>query len=213
MTILAAINFVLKLFRALIDAGMDKEGHLARVNELLTQLKTLGDEDLGRMLQRMNYVRELFTRSVLPPLDDFKAFLNQIIQIIDCDAKPYIPDGWKVVEHQKGGKMEWDPTKIQLYLSDSQKDGKYIEGNKLRKELKNKPVLNACVLDWLLAHPEFIPEEWKEEYVFFWGTIYRRSDGALRVRYLCWDDGGWRWRYGPLVSDWDSGSPAAVLAS
>ena len=29
--------------------------------------------------------------------------------IINCDADPYLPDGWKgVEEHQKGGSLIWD---------------------------------------------------------------------------------------------------------
>jgi hypothetical protein len=213
MTILAAIDVVMKLLGALVAAKPDEGKDYARVNELLKQLKTLGEEALGRLLQRMNYIREILTRSTLPTLEAMQGFLNQVIQIIDCDAKPFIPDGWKVQEHQKGGKLEWNPEKIQLYLSDGQKDGRYIEGNKLRKELKSKKVLNACVLDWLLAHPEFIPEEWKGKYIYFWGTIYRRSGGDLCVRCLCWRDGRWDWYCRWLGGGWRFSGPAAVLAS
>jgi len=141
------------------------------------------------------------------------------IVIIDCDVDPFVPKGWQVVEHQKGGKLVWDPDKIQLYLSPEQKDGKWIEGNALRKELANKPVLNANVLDYLLAHPHLIPEEWKKDkngyirFIFFWGTIYRNSGGYLGVRYLCFNDGEWRWHCGWLDDDWNGHDPAALLAN
>lgn len=148
----------------------------------------------------------------------FKRFLRQEnpwgllpTHIIDCNARPYIPDGWKVVEHQKGGKFEWNPKKIRLYLSDRQRGNSYITGNELRKELKSKKVLNACVLDWLLAHPEFIPEEWKGMFVYFWGTIYRHSDGYLLVRYLYWDGDKWDWCNCRLDNGWGSRDSAAVL--
>jgi len=216
MTILAAINVVLKLLEALIAAKPKESEDYSRVNELLTQLKTLGEEALGRLLQRMSYVREVLIRSTLPPLKDLKTFLNQVVQIIDCDAKPYIPDGWKVDKHQKCGKLEWDPSRIELYLSDNQRDGKYIEGNKLRQELqklKGKKVLNACLLDWLLAHPEFIPEEWKGKYIYFWGTVYRSSGGSLSVRCLYWVGVRWSWHCYWLDRGWRSDDPAAVLAS
>lgn len=132
--------------------------------------------------------------------------------LIDCDADPYVPSGWKVEEHIKGGQFEWDPTRVKLYLSDKQKDGA-IEGNKLRKELKGKPAFNANVLDYLLANPNLIPEEWKGKAVFFWGTIYRDSGGSLCVRCLVWDGGGWLWCSNWLGSDWGDLSPAAVPAS
>ena len=128
---------------------------------------------------------------------------------IDCDANPHVPDGWKVEEHIKGGELRWNPDEVELYLCDKQKDG-IIEGNKLRKLLKGKPVLNACVLDYLLANHQLIPEEWKGKVVFFWGTIYRDSDGYLCVRYLCWRGGRWNWNFGWLVSGFGDGSPAAL---
>jgi hypothetical protein len=133
--------------------------------------------------------------------------------IIDCDASPFMPDGWKVEEHQKGGQFKFDASQVQLFLAEGQKKGKVMEGNKLRKELAGKPVLNACVLDYLLAHPHLIPEEWKGKYVFFWGTIYRNSDGNLYVRYLYWYGDRWYWDYHWLDDDWTDYLPAVLRAS
>jgi hypothetical protein len=138
--------------------------------------------------------------------------INSIPHIIDCDADPLIPNGWKIEEHQKGGVWQWDVNKLSLYLSKLQKNGNTINGNDLRKELKNKSVLNANVLDYLLKHPELIPEEWKDKVVFFWGTIYRGSDGRLCVRDLRWRGGCWRWYDYWLDVGWDSANPAAVRA-
>lgn len=133
--------------------------------------------------------------------------------IIDCDASPFTPEGWQVVEHRKNGQLEWDPTRVVLHLSDVQKKGGVISGNDLRKLLANEPVLNANVLDYLLANPHLIPEEWRGKIIFFWGTIYRRSGGYLYVRCLRWRGGRWSWSDGWLVSGWRSGCPAARLAS
>lgn len=141
------------------------------------------------------------------------AEMKLIKHVIDCDANPFVPDGWKVEEHQKGGQFVWDASKVQLYLSDGQKNGKVIEGNKLRKELAGKPVLNANVLDHLLANLHLIPEEWKGKLIFFWGTIYRSSGGILYVRCLFWDGGRWGWRCVWLDGDWSGHSPVALRAS
>lgn len=143
--------------------------------------------------------------------------------------KPFIPDGWKLESHKKTGKQKLtrdgdnlflDGKKIDFFLSPNQGEGrKSTKGDKLRKELEGKPVLNACVLDYLREHPELIPESWKVDekgrtrYIFFWGTIYRYPDGGLYVRYLCWHDGQWVWGYFWLDVEWDVDSPAAVLAS
>jgi hypothetical protein len=139
--------------------------------------------------------------------------------VIDCDADPFLPDGWKVEEHKKGEQFNFDPSIVQFYLADGQKNGKSIEGNKLRKELVNMPVMNANVLDYLMANPDLIPEEWKKDdagntrYIFFWGTIYRYSDGSLYVRYLYWFGVRWGWSSRWLGDGWDGSSPAAMLAS
>src|SRR4051812_5109537 len=87
--------------------------------------------------------------------------LNHTQHVIDLDANPFVPNNWKVEEHKKGGQFKWNPASIRFHLSPNQQNGKVIEGNKLRKELANEPVLNANILDYLLAHPELIPEEWK----------------------------------------------------
>lgn len=145
------------------------------------------------------------------------AAINVVEHVIDCDAQPFVPDGWSVEEHQKGGAFKWDKEtqKDALYLSKGQAGSKYIEGNKLRKELteKSAPVLNANALDYLLANPHLIPEEWKGKYVFFWGTVYRDRDGSLYVRYLYWCDGRWYWSSHWLDSGFSGNGPAAVRAS
>lgn len=140
--------------------------------------------------------------------------------LIDCDADPFIPNGWTVESHKKGGRFAFDPAKIRLYLSPNQQGGKHIEGTKLlRKELANEPVLNANILDFLLKNPYLIPEEWKKDangnirYIFFWGTIYRLSNGDLYVRSMYWLVGSWYWLYDWLGRDWRGIDPAAVLAS
>lgn len=138
--------------------------------------------------------------------------------IIDCDADPFVPEGWRVEKHQKGGSLAWNSSAVALYLSDSQRKGR-IEGNKLRTELADKLVLNANVLDWLLANKHLISESWKKDewgkicHIFFWATIYRASGGGLYVRCLCFGDGPWFWSYRRLDSGWSDDDPAALRAS
>ncbi|MEK7611768.1 MAG: hypothetical protein AAB407_00230 [Patescibacteria group bacterium] len=146
------------------------------------------------------------------------AEIRIVDHVVDCDVDPMIPDGWKIEDHQKGGQWKWDPAKVNLFLSDPQKEGKTIRGTELRKQLQGQPVLNACVLDYLLAHPYLIPEDWKQDdkgrtrYTFFWGTIYRHSNGNLGVRYLYWDGGRWDWSCRWLDDGWDGQDPAALRA-
>lgn len=147
------------------------------------------------------------------------AEVKTLEHVINLNADPFIPDGWKVEQHELGGSFKWDPAQVQFYLSEPQRKEKSIEGNKLRKELEGKPVLNANVLDYLLANPHLIPEEWKKDekgrtrYIFFWGTIYRDSRGGLCVRCLYWDGGRWDWDCDWLGVDWSVRGPAALRAS
>ena len=131
---------------------------------------------------------------------------------IDCDTTPVIPKGSSLEEHQKGGMLQFDITKVNLYLDWNQKNGN-IEGSKLREELKSKKVLNANVLDYLFVNPHLVPEEWKGKTVLFWGTIYRSSNGILYVRHLYWN--GARWCRGSswVSHTFDARNPAAMFAS
>lgn len=132
---------------------------------------------------------------------------------IDTTKQPSIPSYLKSIEsHDTSmGTIEWDKTKVSLHLEPEQKDG-YIDGNILRDRMKGKG-LNATVLDWLMDHPDQIPDEWKGKYVYFWGTIYRDSDDDLCVRYLYWYGGAWYWDCHWLDHGFDGRNPAALRAS
>ena len=113
---------------------------------------------------------------------------------IDCDAPPFVPEGWFGYEkHRKGGQLAWDPTKIALWLSEDQRNHGLAAGEAIRSELAGKPVLNANVLDYLLANQHLIPKELEQVYVLFWGTEYYDLFGKLCVRYLYKSGARWYW--------------------
>ena len=148
------------------------------------------------------------TLARLLPFLKGNAEIKTVKHVIDCDADPYLPDGWKVEEHRKGGQVEFDLSKVTLYLVKDQQCGGVIEGNKLRKQLAKQPVFNANVLDYLLKNPALIPDEWKGKAIFFWGTVYRDSLGGLYVRYLLWRGSSWGWSHYWLDNGWYDGYPA-----
>jgi hypothetical protein len=131
---------------------------------------------------------------------------------IDCDAAPLLLDGWSVKEHRKGGQLEWNPARIFLYLSEAQKNGGVSEGTQLREELRDKPVLNANVLDYLLKHQDLIPKEWEQEdFVLFWGTVYQDGTGGMGIRGLAQHKGKWVPGYSRITLDFNCAEPAAIL--
>jgi hypothetical protein len=144
-----------------------------------------------------------------------RATISYRVFNIDCSADPFIPKGWEVVEHRRTGLFSWvagDSDMIAHYFSLNQAISRRIVGHELRKELEDKPVLNANILDFLLNNPKFIPEEWKERNTFFWGTIYRNPIGNLCVRYLHWGGRRWLWGSYELGDHWRDDDPAAISA-
>jgi len=122
--------------------------------------------------------------------------------LIDCDAAPFVPDGYRVEEHIKGGQLVWSPDAAGFYPADGQQHGRsadFVDGYELWKKLRSSPVLNANVLDYLLRpeHRHLIPEELKGKPTDFWGTLYRGSSFFTfrYIRCMVWRDGecGWGW--------------------
>jgi hypothetical protein len=196
------------------DMSSYKEG---QVHQLMERLEAEGftPEDITKLGQYKDLGK---IRQVVRGY----AKIVPVANIVDCDAMPEILSDWQKEEHRKSGKVELEHRdgklyangqEVARYLSEKQKDGKVVGGHELRQELADKPVLNACVLDYLLKHPELIPEEWKNGVTYFWGTIFRRSGGNLYVAYLFWGGGGWRWRCDWLGYGWRDYEPAACLAS
>ena len=141
-----------------------------------------------------------------------QAKIEIVKHVIDLDADPYLPNGWKVEEHKKGGQFEWDPSKINLYLSPNQLGRKSIQGDNLFRELADKPVFNANLLDYLTVNTSLIPDEWKGKHIFFFGTTYLdRHNNHPYIRCLCWRGGKWIGDYNWLFTIWNSDDPAACL--
>lgn len=186
---------------------------LGQAHELEIALRKAGfsNSDVSKMAEN-----EMICQNFLAVLRG-NAMVECVKHIIDCDAEPYIPEGWSIhpedqIQSRVTGQFEFDPSKAGLFLTDKQKVS-YEIGNDLKQALEGQPVLPANVLDYLLAHPEAIPESWKGKYIFFWGTIYRYSGGYLIVRYLCWRGDRWFWSDRWLDYGWDVNFPAAVSAS
>ncbi len=140
---------------------------------------------------------------------------------INTDAPPDMPSDWKIEEHRGMGELRLELRDGHLYandrevvrhLVDGQKTGS-IRGCDLLPELATLPVLNATVLNYLFAHPELIPESWKDGITYFWGTIFRDSAGGDDIACLEWDSDTWASSYRWLGYRWHSHGPAAILSA
>ncbi|QQG45239.1 MAG: hypothetical protein HYW89_04565 [Candidatus Sungiibacteriota bacterium] len=196
-------------------------------NLIITAVNTLtANADLGSLDPERFQVQDRIIRDGQRAGREFRKFLElgaeiQIVvpelHVIDCRIasmpREWRETGWKVEWHRNLGHQVFTPDAIRLHLAEEQKDGRIVRGDKLRKIIETEPVLTDNWLDFLLEHPEFIPESWKGKAIFFWGTGYRHPDGGLYVRFLSFSVGLWYWRCYWLGIDWSQSYPAAVLAS
>jgi hypothetical protein len=157
--------------RSLLDKAMRREGFLWLVREVLEGRATIC------------YSGRLITGAV-------SAVERTVGHTIDCDAKPFEPNGFWVVAPEEQmpnrvrGQFVFDPTKVRLYLLPSPPD---VATDVIMRETEfmKEFVLPANVLDFYLANPHVIPEKWKDTEVYFFGTIYGASNSDKRcVRYL-----------------------------
>lgn len=117
--------------------------------------------------------------------------IRDIMGVVDSDAKPVVPDSWRLIKHRDNGALKWDEKKVSLYSSEG--DEEYVFLKELCKILENKNVLNASFLYFLLENKHLIPKEWKEKMVVFWGTKCRpkdRKDGLVFLA-LHYKEGEW----------------------
>ncbi len=137
--------------------------------------------------------------------------------IVDCDEVPSIPSGLTIAkeEHQVQSRVRGlvNPREVEFYSDQRQGQTSCLRGDLLKEALEGQPVMPANLLDWYLAHSGVIPESWKDQLVFFWGTIYADGGGRLYVRCLGWNGDHWCEDYRRLGRGWRAHSPALVSAS
>lgn len=106
---------------------------------------------------------------------------------IDSNQTPSVREGVFVEKHVGLGIIFWDKHKHSrsVLVLKEQFSGKGITGKDFLKEIMLTSMMNATVLDWLLANPHEIPRQvWQGKKIFFWGTLYSGTNNNLYVRYL-----------------------------
>lgn len=125
-------------------------------------------------------------------------------EIIKLDAPPAIFPEWEVYKNsQETGYLKINPENFQLFPTEKEiKKIKEIEKMLMeRQEVEKIIPSNSNLLDFLLANPHKIPAGWKEEKIFFTGTIFQDKEGYLIVRYLFFDKDNWNWGWSYYEED------------
>ena len=80
----------------------------------------------------------------------------------------------------------------------------YIDGEELIRRARQE--LNADLgqedAEWLLAHQDQIPKEWRGYFLTFPGTVWQGSRGHRYIPDLYWSDGRWFLHFDWLGYDW-----------
>jgi|GEM_PF-512843 len=190
--------------------------------EVCRELLTIAvKEGLVVMAEGIKQPAALSNNAVVPMAKYIHTLLNST-HIIDCNADPFIPDGWSILPDDEQlanrvrGTFKWDRElqKNALYLDKGQKNGRWMKGDMLRRALDTQLVLPATVLDYLLINQHLIPETLRSQVTFFWGTIYGcKRNSRLYVRCLFGSGVRWQWSFRWLGYIWGNSNPAAVAAS
>lgn len=115
--------------------------------------------------------------------------INLVAQKIDCTKTPSLPDkSWSVVPTSSNtDAVDLSKTSLKINLI---QEGTNLS-NSTDKEAKTG--LSACVLDYLLENPEFIPSEWKGKNIIFTGTLFKDGNGNMLYKTLVYDGEKWTW--------------------
>ncbi len=154
------------------------------------------------------------------PVPEPEQVIDSIIRV-NRSIRPSYPDWMKEVMHpelETIGPAEYDGTKLEQWLHDGQKDGKWIEGNKIYAHLKKTDTLKTCLGLRDLEEIQkkgiaYFRKHFAGKAVFGWASVVRDRNGDLSVPYL-YQDGVkvflfWFW----LDFSWLSGDPALRHAS
>lgn len=137
------------------------------------------------------------------------------MKIIDLNRNPKIGKMESVLSHEKNGILFFNcellASRVKLFLSEEQCMGG-ISGEKLLKTLsqEKKVLCNSVLLDWLLENPDYIPENWKDKFTLFPGTVFIKN-GITVIRYLYYGLNGWASSYSWLNRGFHKNNPVATL--
>ena len=132
-------------------------------------------------------------------------------EVINLDHAPSANGFEAVVRHEKGGKFPVSEiSKIELFVSTEQVNGGATGNLMLKGVPTDYRLMNSNFLDRLLENQSQIPENWKWQFVFFPGTVFKKY-GQEVVRCLYWGINGWSTSYRWLVRGFFHNSPIAVI--
>lgn len=140
---------------------------------------------------------------------------------VDRTARPTYPEWVRDILHPElelSGPTEFDLSKVEELLHESQKNGGWVKGTQIYECLAGNYMLDSCfnLADLLAIQAqglETFRRFFKGKTIFAWKSVARGRTGDLHVPCLGEDDHkvivGWRW----FDKEWCAFDPALRLAS
>ncbi len=125
-----------------------------------------------------------------------RAHIVEESPIISLDTPPLTPLGWRITDHRDGGHLRWDPSHLLLHPLEGETDWRSA-----METLRLSFCLNASMLDFFLANPWLIPDDFGDKHIFFPGTRYQTEDDEEAIRYMVRTGCGWTSRPCRFESD------------
>ena len=114
--------------------------------------------------------------------------LGWLTHLVDLNVRPFVPVGYSVKEHKKGGILEIE--ELCLYFSKGAKTVRDV-----LSETEKERITNANFLDYLLLNNRLISTSWRKYSLLFSGTIYQNLNEEIFVRRLYLENELWRWNF------------------
>jgi len=164
-------------------------------------------------------MEDLFKKAVNKTVKEKRFKINgdaraRIPKEFSLEKNTMIPSKWKKFVHKENGVFYWDPKKVRLFVAKDQ-ELDTVSSGKLQKIFKEKNinVLNSNLLFFLVKHQELIPEDWRDEVVVFWGTIYKAKGDRFYVLTLEWQIDRYAISYMWINDYFGKHEPTAILVN
>ena len=138
-------------------------------------------------------------------MDGVRRLLSGELSVASAALLPFasdkIKDGWTLIEDvSEPGEISISSLELLSFLKSGES---FVSGNTMADCAKeNGANLGQRQAEYLLSHQEDIPQEWRQYYLVFLGTVWRDADGYRFVPFLCRYGGQWRLLFAWLDGDW-----------
>jgi hypothetical protein len=116
--------------------------------------------------------------------------------MVELNATPFeTPADYEIASHQGGGRKRVEYYNNNIHIHHRPvilcKINEGINGLDLERKVANIYTLNATVLEALRRYPDLVPDDWRNCFLYFFGTVFvNKKDKDRSIYHLHVDDKG-----------------------